>query len=470
MLTMYSKKTKIVCTIGPASWDFGMMKKLALAGMNVVRLNMSHGSHEEKRQQIQNARKIAEELNRPMAVIADLQGPKIRLGEIDGERMIEVNEIVRLSVFAQGEELPMHFDLSPYVKKGDRIFLNDGLVQLKVTSINGKVVSTKALNSGVVSSHKGVNIPDTNLKGDSFTEKDREDAEFALTEHVDYIAMSFVQNATDLKPLKNMIKKHNSRTKIISKIEKNEAINNLEDIIKQSDAIMVARGDLAIETDASYVPLYQKRMIKLSRQYQKPVIVATQMLESMTHNPRPTRAEVSDVANAVMDQVDAVMLSAESASGHYPIEAVQTMQNIIESVENSPDYERYIRIDWANLNQKELIFSAITSSAASIAHRTGADAIVVGTATGRTARILSSFRPDSKIVAIVHDQKICNQLTLVWGVSSLIVPPTADFNKFLENIQKALSPAFKKGDTLVIVTGISAGVSGTTNTLKVTTL
>lgn len=467
---MYSRKTKIVCTIGPSSWDYDVMKSLVTAGMDVVRLNMSHGSHTEKEQQIKQVRKISQELNKPIAIIADLQGPKIRLGDIEGEMTIEEGQAVRLSIFPQGDELPMQFDLSPYVKRNDRVFINDGLVQLKVTSVNNKVITTKALNSGVVSSHKGVNIPDTNLKGDSFTEKDREDAEFAIKEGADYISMSFVQNAADLKSLKNMIKRHNSKTKIISKIEKNEAINNLEEIVAQSDAIMVARGDLAIETDASYVPLYQKRMIKLARQYQKPVIVATQMLESMIQNPRPTRAEVSDVANAVMDQVDAVMLSAESASGHYPKEAVETMQNVIRSVENSPDYERYIKIDWSTINQKELIFSAITSSAASIAHRTGAQAIVVGTATGRTARILSSFRPDSKIIAIVHDKKTSDQLSLVWGVSSIIVEPTADFNKFLDNIQKSLTPVFKKGDTLVIVTGISAGVSGTTNTIKVTTL
>lgn len=467
---MYSRKTKIVCTIGPSSWDYDVMKSLVTAGMDVVRLNMSHGSHTEKEQQIKQVRKISQELNKPIAIIADLQGPKIRLGDIEGEVQIEEGQAVRLSIFPQGDELPMQFDLSPYVKRNDRVFINDGLVQLKVTSVNNKVITTKALNSGVVSSHKGVNIPDTNLKGDSFTEKDREDAEFAIKEGADYISMSFVQNAADLKSLKNMIKGHNSKTKIISKIEKNEAINNLEEIVAQSDAIMVARGDLAIETDASHVPLYQKRMIKLARQYQKPVIVATQMLESMIQNPRPTRAEVSDVANAVMDQVDAVMLSAESASGHYPKEAVETMQNVIRSVENSPDYERYIKIDWSTINQKELIFSAITSSAASIAHRTGAQAIVVGTATGRTARILSSFRPDSKIIAIVHDKKTSDQLSLVWGVSSIIVEPTADFNKFLDNIQKSLTPVFKKGDTLVIVTGISAGVSGTTNTIKVTTL
>ncbi len=466
-----NKKTKIICTIGPASWEFTSMKKLAMAGMDIARLNMSHGSHEEKAEQIQNIRKISEQLGKPIGIIADLQGPKIRLGEIEGEVEIKKDQTVRLSTFAGDEELPMQFDLSPFVRKNHRIFLNDGLVQLKVTSINNKVITAKALNTGVVSAHKGVNIPDTDLKGASFTEKDKEDAEFALREEVDYIAMSFVQSADDLKQLRNLIKKDDKKTQIITKVEKNEAIENLEEIIQVSDALMVARGDLAIETEPAIVPILQQKIIKLCRQHQKPVIVATQMLESMIEHPRPTRAEVSDVANAVMDQVDAVMLSAESASGLYPIEAVETMQRIIESVESSSDYKRYIKRDWEALNPKELIFSAVTSSAASIAYRTHAQAIAVGTVTGRTARILSSFRPDtSNIIAVVHDRKTANQLALVWGVTALIVKPALDFNKFLSNIHEALTPLFKKGDTVVVVTGLSAGTSGTTNTIKVTTI
>jgi pyruvate kinase len=464
---MQIKKTKIVCTIGPASWDYATLKELAMAGMDVARLNMSHGNFEEKTEQIKLIRRISDELNKPIGIMADLQGPKIRLGEIEDEREIRNNEVVRLSMFAMNEELPMQFDLSPFVHKNHRIFLNDGLVQLKITSINGKVITTRALNSGVVSSHKGVNIPDTNLKGASFTEKDREDAEFALAAGVEFINLSFVQSASDIKKLRDMIKKANSKTQILVKIEKKEAIDNLEEIILAVDGVMVARGDLAVETSPSDVPIYQQIMIKLCRQYQKPVIVATQMLESMIHNPRPTRAETSDVANAVMDQVDAIMLSAESASGLYPVEAVATMSSIIQSVESNLDYKRYIKIDWQHIGPAEISLSAITSSAASIAYRTGAKAIIAGTATGRTARILSSFRPDSKIIAIVHDKLTFNQLALVWGVSPVIVNPTADFNKFLENIHVTLAPQFKHGDIGVIVTGKSAGVSGTTNTIKI---
>jgi pyruvate kinase len=465
-----NKNTKIVCTIGPASWDYEVMKKLAESGMNVVRLNMSHGSYEEKQQQIANIKKISEELGRPLSVLADLQGPKIRLGEIDGKREIQKGEVIKLSIVAQDEELPMQFDLSPYLKKSHRVFLNDGLVQLQVTDIKGKVIITKALNAGVVSSHKGVNIPDTDLKGDSFTQKDKNDAEFALQAGVDYVAMSFVQSAADLNILKALVKKYSPTTKIISKIEKNEAINNLEAIIKASDAVMVARGDLGIETDASMVPILQQKMIKLCRQNQKPIIVATQMLESMTENPRPTRAETSDVANAVLDQVDAVMLSAESANGLYPVEAVSTMSQVITSVENNIDYKRYVKIDWETLNKETLAFNAITSSAASIAYRINAQAIVVGTVTGETAKMLSSFRPSAPIIAVVHDEKVYNQLALVWGVRPIIVKPDNNFDEFVDDIHKAIRPMFKKGDQVVIVTGITAGTPGTTNTIKIATL
>jgi pyruvate kinase len=469
---MFYKRTKIICTIGPASWDFEVMKKLAQEGMDVVRLNMSHGTHEEKKEQIENARKISEELGKPIAVMTDLQGPKIRLGEIDGIREIKKGESIKLSIFAQGEELPMQFDLSPYVKAGHRIFLNDGLVQLKVTSVHGKVISTKALNSGIVSSHKGVNIPDSSLKGDSFTDKDREDAIFGLKNDTDYISMSFVQTAQDLNPVKQLIKSYKSKAQIIVKIEKKEAIENLESIVKATDALMVARGDLAIETIASEVPIWQQKMIRLCRQYQKPVIVATQMLESMTNNPRPTRAETSDVANAVLDEVDCVMLSAESAQGNYPVEAVETMTDTILSVEEHPDYQSYIKIDWDQMVSENITLNAIVSSAASIAYRIKAKIIVVGTTTGKTARLLASFRPEAKIVAVTHDEQTKNQLSLVWGVNPIVVEPTQDFNVFNKNMIEYIQELglAKKGDKIVTVIGRRVGLAGTTDTIKVVTL
>ncbi|HLC87757.1 MAG TPA: pyruvate kinase [Patescibacteria group bacterium] len=467
------RKTKIVCTIGPASWDYQTMKKMAKEGMDVVRLNMSHGNQEEKAKQIGYARQISDELKKPIAVFADLQGPKLRLGTIDGIRQISSGEILKISTEPKDEtELPIQFDLTPFIKPGERMFLNDGLIAVKITGISGKTITVKALNNGVISSNKGVNVPDTNLKDASFTAKDRSDAIFALKEGVDYIALSFVQTAKDIEPVLKLIADHNPKVKIIVKIEKKKAIDNLEEIMKLSSVIMVARGDLAIETETAQVPIYQERIINLCRQYQKPVIVATQMLESMTENPRPTRAEVSDVANAVLDQVDAVMLSAESASGKYPVEAVATMKDIINSVESHPDYHHAINIHWEKLTKQEMSLMAIAASATSLALRVGAKAIVTGTATGKTAKITSAFRPNTKIIAVTHDGQTRNQLSLVWGVEPAVVKPSANFNIFMDHIlsEIARGHGLKKNDKVVVVTGTTAGVSGTTNTIKVATV
>lgn len=468
----YFRKTKIVCTIGPSSWDFEAMKSLAEAGMDVVRLNMSHGSHEEKAEQIRSARRISEDLEKPIAVFADLQGPKLRLGIIDGIKRIETGETIKISITPEDDELPIQFDLSPFVKKGDRLFLNDGLIAVEITGVHGKVLTGKALNSGVVSSNKGVNVPDSNLGSASFTKKDHDDAVFALKAGVDYVALSFVQTVEDIKPVKKLIDEINPKVKIIVKIEKKEAIENIESIIDAADAVMVARGDLAIETNNAQVPIYQEKIINLCRQYRKPVIVATQMLESMTENPRPTRAEVSDVANAVLDQVDAVMLSAESASGKYPVEAVAQMKNIIDSVESHPDYHQSITIHWNNLNVAELDFMAIAASSASLGERVGAKAIITGTATGRTAKTTSAFRPAAKIIAVTHDTQTRNQLALVWGVEPIVVHSTINFNLFYEHVMEQVSRRhdLKKGDRVVIVIGTTAGVSGTTNTIRIATI
>lgn len=468
----FFRKTKIVCTIGPSSWDAGVMKKLAQNGMDVVRLNMSHGSQVEKSQQIKFARQISQELNKPIAVFADLQGPKLRLGIIDGIKHISPGETIKISIAPEGEELPIQFDLSPFVKKGDRLFLNDGLIEVRITDVAGKTITGRTQNGGVVSSNKGVNVPDTNLGGASFTRKDYDDAVFALRAGVDYIALSFVQTAQDLKPIRRLIQEHNPKVKVIVKVEKKEAINNIESIVKDADVVMVARGDLAIETENAKVPIYQEKIINLCRQYRKPVIIATQMLESMTENPRPTRAEVSDVANAVLDQVDGVMLSAESASGIYPVEAVAQMRNIIESVESHPDYHHSINIHWDNLEKSELEFLAIAASSASLSERVGALAIVTGTATGKTAKTAAAFRPAAKIIGVTHDEQTKNQLALVWGVEPMIVRPTINFNLFFDHVMSEIAHGhgLKKGDKVVIVIGTTAGVSGTTNTIKVATV
>lgn len=469
---MVIKKTKIVCTIGPSSWDYETLKKLAEAGMNVARLNFSHGTHEEKSKQIRFIRQISNELNKPIMILADLQGPKLRLGSIEGKKQIKKGDVLNLTLNPTSEdEIPIQFDLSPFVKRDQRVYLNDGLVELKVVEVKNRVIAAKAQNDGVISSNKGVNIPDTYIKDASFTDKDFEDAEFALGEDVDYIALSFVQRPEDIDAARNLIQKHQSRTKIMVKIEKNEAVENLEEIIVRSDAVMVARGDLAIEIPASKVPIVQQKIIRYARQHHKPVVVATQMLESMIENPRPTRAEVSDVANAVLDQVDAVMLSAESANGKYPVESVRTMKDVILSVEENPDFRRIIQINWEKFSQEELHFNAITSAASNLAFNTQAEAIVVGTKTGRTAHMLSAFRPSAEIIAVVHDTKVYNQLALVWGVYATIIEPNENIDEFLKRIRDRLDELdiLKKGDRVVMITGETVGVAGQTSTIRLVT-
>lgn len=469
---MQLKRTKIVCTIGPACWDEKTIRSMIIGGMNVARLNFSHGTHEQKKTEIDMIRRIAREVCKPVSIIADLQGPKLRLGDIDGRKEIKKGDHIQLSLNPVEYELPMQFDISPFVKKGERVFLNDGLVELKVTGTIGRVVKAIAQNDGWVSSHKGVNIPDTHLKGAAFTDKDREDTEFAIDEEVDYISLSFVQSPSDVKVLKDIIKIRKSRIRVIAKIEKREAVNNLDEIIKISDGIMVARGDLAIETEAAEVPVIQQAIIRKARQYYKPVIIATQMLESMIENPRPTRAEVSDVANAVLDQVDAVMLSAETANGKYPVEVVRLMKEVILSVEEHPDYKHYIKISWEGMQKEDIAFSAITSAAASLAYRISAKLIVVATATGRTARVLSSFRPQSPIYAITHDDLTYDQLGLIWGVKAAIVKSTQTSEKFwnetLSSVKK--SGFVKPGDQIVLITGSHIGVAGDTDSIKIVTV
>lgn len=469
---METKNTKIVCTIGPASFAPEMLRKLVAAGMDVARLNMSHGSHEEKKDQIVFLRKLSAQLQRPICIFADLQGPKLRLGKIEGTIEIKKGEQIKLSVSPKEDELPMQFDLAPFVKPGQRVFLNDGLIALDVKSVSDKTIKTVALNDGWVSSNKGVNVPDTLLTGASFTPKDKADAEFALAENVDYLALSFVQTVEDVDNLRKIIKKHNSRTKIIVKIEKPDAVKNLESIIKATDAVMVARGDLAIETSPAEVPLIQQEIIKLGRKYQKPVIVATQMLESMTENPRPTRAEVSDVANAVLDQVDAVMLSAESASGKYPIEAVTVMKDVITQVESNTEYTHSTTPSWDKMVKEDLIGTAITWTASSLAEKTGAKIIAVGSVTGKTAISLSSVRPTAKVIALTHDTQTYNQLNLVWGVAPYILKPYSGYNEFLRHILELIKEhaLAKSKDKAIIVTGSTIGESGATDTIKIATV
>ncbi len=440
--------------------------------MDVARLNFSHGSHEEKIEVINHIRKVSDQTHHPIAIIADLQGPKIRLGKLEGEQIIKKGEMIVLSSVPAQDKLPLQFDLTQMVKKGHRIFINDGLVELEVTDIQGKDIITIARTSGWVSSHKGVNIPDTHFSQEIFTEKDREDLEFALERNIEYIALSFVQTPDDLQKVRTFIKARDGATKIIVKIERKEAIDNLEGIIKAADAVMIARGDLAVETDPANVPILQQRIIKLARQMQRPVIVATQMLESMVNNPLPTRAEASDVGHAVMSQVDAVMLSAESAAGKYPVQAVKVMRNIIQSVEKTPEFSQYIKVDWEHIDIAKLQSNAITSSAASLSYKLHAPLLAVATSKGGSAVSIASFRPKATIVAIAHDEQVRNQLNLVWGLYPFVIKPTKTSDTFWDEIAKQIrhEKLGEKDDKVVMVGGTQVGVSGATDTIKVVTL
>ncbi len=465
------KKTKIVATIGPATGDEKSLTRLIQAGVNVARLNFSHGNLEEKKIKIDLLRSISKRIGRPVAIIADLPGPKIRLGEIDGIYQIKKGQSLTFGV-GDGFTLPIAYDFSNSVKPNQRIYLNDGLVELKIISTRKGEITAKALNSGGVSSRKGINLPDTVLQESVFTKEDKEFAAFAIKEKVEFIALSFIQQGSDIDPLRKMLKEADSKIKVIAKIEKPEAMNNIEEIISAFDAIMVARGDLAIETTPAQVPLFQHKIIVLARQMQKPVIVATQMLESMIENPRPTRAEASDVANAVLSQVDAVMLSAESASGKYPVEAVATMNTIIETVEMDPEFRRYIKINWEKITLGDINFNAIVASSASLAYRLKSPVIAVGTVTGKTVHQLSSFRPSAMIAAMTHDETTARQLALYWGVLPVVVSKEVKKEDFDEEMLKAIKEnnLAAKGKTAVLVWGSKIGISGTTDTIRAVTI
>ncbi len=467
ILSPYMKKTKIVATIGPASQNEKILKELFKAGVNVTRLNFSHGNLEQKKEAIALIRSVAAKTHHEIAILADLPGPKLRLGEIDGTFQIKKGMTLTFGLDSKAT-LPIQYDFTKAVKADHRMYLNDGLIQLKIISTKGGIVTAKALNSGWVTSRKGINLPDTTLPGAAFTPEDKKAAEFAIEQNVEFIALSFVQSAEDIHMLRAVLKQKKSRTHIIAKIEKPQAVENIEKIMEATDGVMVARGDLAIETSPAQVPLIQQKIILLARQQQKPVIVATQMLESMIENPRPTRAEASDVANAVLSQVDAVMLSAESASGKYPVEAVSTMSEIIEAVEADAEFRRYIKINWEKLNLEDIHFNAIAASSASLAYRLKAPIIGIGTVTGRTAQLLSSFRPNSIIAAMTHDEFIGRQLVLNWGVYPIIVTEDAQDHHFGETMLAALrlKKWAPKGQTAVLIWGSKIGISGTTNTIR----
>lgn len=467
------RKTKIICTLGPAVDSEEMLRKLMLKGMNVARMNFSHGTHEDHKKRIDLFKRIREELNLPLPLLLDTKGPKIRIGKFEkGEVTLKQgNSFVLVNDDIIGDETKVTVDyknLYKDVKKGGRILLNDGLVELEITCIKDKDIYCTVLNGDVISNHKGVNVPDAIINLPSLTEKDISDIKFGIENGVDFIAASFVRKASDIIEIKKVLEKFGGQDiKVIGKIENREGIQNVDEIIKVSDGIMVARGDMGVEIPVEEVPLVQKRLIEKCFKNGKPVITATQMLDSMIRNPRPTRAEASDVANAIYDGTSAIMLSGETASGKYPIESLEVMAKIAEKAETSMDYWK--RLSNMRYDMIPNVTNAISHATCTTAQDLSAAAIITVTHSGHTARMISRFRPHCPIIATTVSPRVQRQLSLSWGVEPFLVDLASTTDQMFDmGVEKALESGLVQNGELVIITaGIPIGISGTTNILKV---
>lgn len=467
-----NKKTKIVCTIGPASESLDVLKKLLQYGMNVARLNFSHGTHSEHLSRIDTIRQASLEMGIEVAILLDTKGPEIRLGVIkDNKITLEEGQKITLTVAEiEGtvERIPVNYPgLINEVKPGNRILIDDGLIALEVKEIKGEDIICKVLDGGPVSSRKGVNIPGVNIQLPSITEQDVEDIKFGIEHKVDFIAASFVRQAADVLAIREILENNEAEIDIISKIETEAAVDNIEEILKVSDGIMVARGDLGVEIPAEEVPLVQKRIIELCNQEAKPVITATQMLESMVRNPRPTRAEASDVANAIFDGTDAIMLSGETAAGEYPVESVKVMATIALRAEKALAHDEVK--GRKEIEPSHTITDSISYATGSIAQDLGAAAVITSTKSGSTARMVSKYRPVAPILAATPSEDVVRKLQLVWGVKPVLVNATEGTDQmFSEAVAKCIMKGeITTGDLVVITAGVPVGVPGTTNLLKV---
>ncbi|MBQ5702904.1 MAG: pyruvate kinase [Peptococcaceae bacterium] len=465
------RKTKIVCTLGPATDRDGVLRGMLEAGMNVARFNFSHGDHEGHKMRLDALKALREELNLPVAAMLDTKGPEVRLKTF-------ANGPVTLK---EGTEFTLHTDqvdgdetkcsitytnLPGDVKPGDAILLDDGLVRMTVLETTDTTIRCRVLNDGIMKNNKGVNIPDIRLSMPYVSPRDREDILFGIEQGFDFIAASFVRTADDVRDLRQILDEHNSNIRIIAKIENREGVNNLMDILSVADGIMVARGDMGVEIDFTEIPMIQKDIIAKCMACGKPVVTATQMLESMVEKPRPTRAEITDVANAIYDGTSAIMLSGETASGHYPVEAVQTMHAIATRTEADIDRTRTII---ANHNEKLSISAAMAHAACTTALDIGADAILSVSQRGITAQMVSRFRPKTDIIALLMDEQLRRQMSLYWGVSAVKMPYAHNSDELVDLAVEAAEQAglVKNGDLVVITAGVPVGIAGTTNMIRV---
>ena len=467
-----AKKTKIVCTLGPASQSEEVLTKLIENGLNVCRFNFSHGSHEEHKERMDMVKKVREELKKPVAILLDTKGPEIRTGNFaDPEVFLEEGSkftITMSDVVGTKEICTVSYKgLADDVVKGDLILIDDGLVGLRVEEVNGEDIHCVVENSGIVKNHKGVNVPGVKINLPALTPKDISDIEFGITQDIDFIAASFVRKASDVLAIREVLENNNATDiKIISKIENQEGVDNLEEILQVSDGLMVARGDLGVEIPTEEMPIVQKEMIKKCNELGKPVITATQMLDSMIRNPRPTRAEVTDVANAIYDGTDAIMLSGETAAGKYPVEAVKTMATIAKRIEETLDYDNILRSKGLNNTN---VTDAISYATCTTAKSLNASGIVTSTSSGHTARMVSKFRPNTPIIAATPNEKTSRQLSLSWGVYTVNCQQAGNTDDLIDNsIEASKNEGFiHDGELVVITAGVPTGVSGTTNLIKV---
>ncbi|HSD12280.1 MAG TPA: pyruvate kinase [Patescibacteria group bacterium] len=478
---MPRKRTKIVCTIGPASDKLEILEKMVEAGMNVARLNFSHGTHEYHAGLIKMLRELAAKTGEPIAILQDLQGPKIRVGELPKEGvMLTKDASVTFSTDPKAElpKISVTYEkLHEDVKPGDVILLDDGLIDVRVEKVEGRDIICRVANGGPLTSHKGFNLPTATLSVPAITDKDKEDLKFGVAQHVDWVALSFVRNAKEIYDLRYMIKDieaelggdhaYESPIRIVAKIEKHEALKNIDEIVEAVDGIMVARGDLGIETPAEDVPLWQKRLIDKCLHAAKPVIVATQMLDSMIRNPRPTRAEVSDIANAVIDHTDAIMLSGETASGKFPVGAVETMSKVVLETEESK-YDD-LKIDHVNCIACQTTEVSVSQAATVLAKDVGAKLVLVASMSGDTGRIVSRYRPELPILVATDSERVRHQLNLSWGVVPFILPRCRTVEELVDRSVGHLKKEklVQIGDKIIVIAGEPVGSSGGVNLVEI---
>ena len=466
------RKTKIICTLGPSTDKDGVLRELIANGMNVARFNFSHGSHEEHKGRLDLLKSLREELGKPVAALLDTKGPEIRLKDFkNGTEMLEAGQTFTLTtrdVEGTKEICSITYkDLPQDVAPGGTIMLDDGLIKLQIQTVNDTDIVCTVLNSGKIKNKKGVNVPGVHLSMPYMSQRDKDDIIFGIEQGFDFIAASFVRTAQDVYEIRNLLNEYDSNIRIIAKIENREGVNNIDSILAAADAVMVARGDLGVEIDFTELPGIQKNIIERSFSFGKPIVTATQMLDSMMVNPRPTRAEISDVANAIYDGTSAIMLSGETAAGAYPVEALKTMSAIAERTET----ENHARVEYLTeaTNGKISVSDATAHAACLTAKDVNAAAIVTVSESGTTARLLSKYRPQQPIIACVMKEQVQRQLSLSWGITSLMMPLAHSTDELIE-MSTALAKEngfLHNGELAVVTAGVPVGISGTTNMIKI---